>query len=137
VLLMPKRIKYRKSQRGRIRGTATRGNRVSFGLWGLQSLERGWIAAKEIESARVAATRHLGTAGRCWIRIFPHKAVTSKPLGTRMGKGKGEVERWVAVVKPGTVLFEIAGVSEEMAREAFRRQAAKLSVKTKMIGREE
>ncbi len=133
--LMPRRVKFRKSQRGRIRGNATRGNYVAFGSWGLQALERGWLPAKQIEAARVACSRHLGTQGRYWIRIFPHKAISAKPAETRMGKGKGEVEFWAAVIKPGTILFEIGGVSENVAREAFRRQAAKLSLKTKMVAR--
>lgn len=133
--LMPKRVKFRKSQRGRIRGQATRGNRVSFGEFGLQTLERGWVSAQQIEAARVAASRYLGTEGKYWIRIFPQKAVTSKPAETRMGKGKGEIEFWAAVVKPGTVLFEVGGVPETVAREVFRRQAGKLSVRVKMIKR--
>jgi len=133
--LMPKRVKYRKSHRGRIRGEATRCARVSFGSWGLQALERGRITSAQIEAARVACTRFLGNRGRYWIRIFPQKSYTAKPLESRMGKGKGEPEYWAAPVKPGTVLFEIDGVTEEMARDAFRRQAAKLPVKTKMIAR--
>ncbi len=133
--LMPKRVKFRKSQRGRIRGLATRGNRVSFGEFGLQTLERGWVSAQQIEAARVVASRYLGTEGKHWIRIFPQKAITSTPAETRMGKGKGEIEFWAAVVKPGTVLFEVGGVPETAAREVFRRQAGKLSVKVKMIKR--
>jgi len=135
VPLMPKRVKYRKSQRGRIRGFATSGNCVSFGEYGLQALERGWVTAQEIEAARVAANRYLGNQGKLWIRIFPHKSVTAKPLETRMGKGKGEVEFWTSVVKPGAVLFELGGVPETVAKEVFRRQAAKLCVKVRMIGR--
>ena len=133
--LMPKRVKFRKTQRGRIRGEATRGNRVSFGEFGLQALERGWVTAQQIEAARVAASRFLGVEGKYWIRIFPHKSVSAKPAETRMGKGKGEVEFWTAVVKPGTVLFEVGGVSEELAREVFRRQAGKLSVRVRMLKR--
>ncbi|MHC4250293.1 MAG: 50S ribosomal protein L16 [Planctomycetota bacterium] len=132
---MPKRVKFRKTQRRRIRGEATRGNRVSFGDYGLQALERGWITAQQIEAARVAASRYLGLDGKYWIRIFPQKCVTSKPAETRMGKGKGEIEFWAAVVKPGTVLFEVGGVPEPVAREVFRRQAGKFSVKVRMLKR--
>ena len=132
---MPKRVKFRKVQKGRIRGQATRGNRVSFGDFGLQSLERGLVTAQQIEAARVAASRYLGTDGKYWIRIFPQKSVTSKPAETRMGKGKGEIEFWAAVVKPGTVLFEVGGVPEQVAREVFRRQASKFSVKVRMLKR--
>ena len=133
--LMPKRVKYRKAQRGRIRGNATRGNEVHFGDYGLQTLERGYISAQQIEAARVACTRYIGQEGRYWVRIFPHKPITSIPAETRMGKGKGEVEYWAAVVKPGTVIFEVGGVSEEVAREVFRRQAGKLAIRVKMIKR--
>ena len=133
--LMPKRVKFRKSQRGRIRGRATRGNRVSFGDYGLQAIERGWITAQQIEAARVTASRFLGLEGKYWIRIFPHKSVSAKPAETRMGKGKGEIDFWAAVVKPGTVIFEVGGVSESLAREVFRRQAGKFSVKVKMLKR--
>ena len=133
--LMPKRVKFRKIQKGRIRGQATRGNRVSFGDFGLQALERGLVTAQQIEAARVAASRYLGTDGKYWIRIFPQKSVTSKPAETRMGKGKGEIEFWAAVVKPGTVLFEVGGVPEQVAREVFRRQAGKFSVKVRMLKR--
>ncbi len=133
--LMPKRVKFRKSQRSRIRGEATRGNRVSFGDFGLQALERGWVTAQQIEAARVAASRYLGLDGKYWIRIFPQKAVTSKPAETRMGKGKGEIDFWAAVVKPGTVLFEVGGVPESVAREVFRRQAGKFAVKVRMLKR--
>jgi large subunit ribosomal protein L16 len=135
VPLMPKRVKFRKVQKGRIRGQATRGNRVSFGDFGLQSLERGLVTAQQIEAARVAASRYLGTDGKYWIRIFPQKSVTSKPAETRMGKGKGEIEFWAAVVKPGTVLFEVGGVPEQVAREVFRRQAGKFAVKVRMLKR--
>ncbi len=133
--LMPRRIKFRKTQKGRIRGNATRGNKVSFGEYGLQSLQRGLVTAQQIEAARVTASRYLGTEGRYWIRIFPHKPVTSKPAETRMGKGKGEVAFWAAVVKPGTVLFEVGGVPEAVAKEVFRRQSGKFSVRVKMIAR--
>ena len=133
--LMPKRVKFRKLQRRRIRGEATRGNRVSYGDYGLQALERGLITAQQIEAARVAASRYLGTDGKYWIRIFPHKSVTGKPAETRMGKGKGEIDFWAAVVKPGTVLFEVGGVPEVVAREVFRRQAGKFPVKVRMLKR--
>jgi len=135
VPLMPKRVKYRKTQRRKIRGQATRGNRVSFGEYGLQVLERGWITAQQIEAARVAASRYLGTNGKYWIRIFPHKSVSSTPAETRMGKGKGEIDFWAAVVKPGTVVFEVGGVPEPVAREVFRLQAGKFSVKVRMLKR--
>jgi large subunit ribosomal protein L16 len=135
VPLMPKRVKFRKTQRGRIRGEAQNGNRVSYGDFGLQSLERGWVTARQIEAARVAASRFLGSQGKHWIRIFPHKSVTKKPLETRMGKGKGEVEFWAAVVKPGTVMFELSGVSETLAKDIFRRQAMKLPVKVRLVKR--
>lgn len=133
--LMPKRVMYRKSQRGRIRGSATRGNYVAYGDYGLMSLDPGWITAQQIEAGRVVLSRSLGFEGRYWCRIFPHKAVTAKPAETRQGGGKGEVESWVAVVKPGTILFEIAGVSENVAREIFRRQAGKLPVRVKFAMR--
>ena len=132
---MPKRVKYRKQQRGRIRGKATRGNFVAFGDYGLQAMERGRLSAQQIETARVAGSHFLGGQGKYWIRIFPHQSVTATAAETRMGKGKGEVEYWAAAVKPGTVLFEIGDVPETVAREAFRRQAAKLPVKTRMISR--
>jgi large subunit ribosomal protein L16 len=135
VPLMPKRVKFRKVQKGRIRGQATRGNRVSFGDYGLQALGRGLVTAQQIEAARVAASRYLGTDGKYWIRIFPQKSVTSKPAETRMGKGKGEIEFWAAVVKPGTVLFEVGGVPEQVAREVFRRQAGKFAVRVRMLKR--
>lgn len=128
--LMPKRVKHRKFQRGRIRGNATSGNHVAFGDFGIQSLEAGRITSAQIEAARVAANRLVGQMGKIWIRIFPNKSATARPAETRMGKGKGEVSYWFANVKPGTMLFEIGGVSEDIAREAFRRQAYKLPVKT-------
>ncbi len=127
--LMPKRVKFRKSQRGRIRGKATRGNTVAFGDFGLQALEPGWITARQIEAGRVAATHFLHREGRVYIRIFPAKPVSAKPLETRMGKGKGETEDWVAVVKPGTVMFEIGGVDEATAKQALRRVASKMPVR--------
>jgi len=132
---MPKRYKYRKSHKGRIRGKAARGNFVAFGSFGLQSMQHGRINGKQIEAARVAVRRIIGNQARYWIRIFPQKAYTKKPAETRMGKGKGDVEYWAAVVRPGTVLFEIDGVPEEVARAAFRSQAAKLSVRCKMVSR--
>ena len=132
---MPKRVKYRKAQKGRIRGNATRGNKVAFGDFGLQSLEAGRVTARHIEAGRVAATHYLHREGRVYIRIFPHKPVTSKPLETRMGKGKGEVDIWTAVVKPGTVMYEIGGVTEEVAKSALVRIAHKLPVRTRFISR--
>ncbi|MEK7243254.1 MAG: 50S ribosomal protein L16, partial [Thermodesulfobacteriota bacterium] len=118
-MLMPKRVKYRKLQRGRMSGKATRGNTVAFGEYALQATECGWVTARQIEAARVAMTRHVKRGGKIWIRIFPHKSVTRKPAETRMGKGKGAPEEWVAVIKPGVVLYEIEGVSKEIAKEAF------------------
>ncbi|MFA6134367.1 MAG: 50S ribosomal protein L16 [Phycisphaerae bacterium] len=133
--LMPKRVKHRKQQRGVMRGMATRGNTVSFGDYGLQSLDLAWVTAKQLEAGRVAATHFLHREGRVYIRVFPEKPVTSKPLETRMGTGKGEVENWVAVVKPGTILFEIGGVDEPTAKAALRRVAQKMPVHCRMIGR--
>jgi len=133
--LMPKRVKYRKQQRGRNRGMATRGNTVAFGDFGLQALNHGWVTARQIEAGRVAATHFLHREGRVHIRIFPDKSITSKPLEVRMGKGKGEIEAWVAVVKPGTVLYEIGGVDEETARRALRRVANKMPVRCRLITR--
>ena len=134
--LMPKRTKYRKQQKGRIRGKASRGNRVTDGEYGLQSLELGHITSNQIEAARVAMTRYVKRGGKVWIKIFPDKPITKKPAETRMGKGKGAVEYWVAPVKPGRILFEIAEVSEEVAREALRLASHKLPVKTKFVTRE-
>jgi len=134
--LMPKKTKFRKQQKGRNRGKATRGNTVTYGEYGLQALELGQITSNQIEAARVAMTRHIKRGGQVWIKIFPDKPLTAKPIGTRMGKGKGAVERWVANVKPGRVMFEIAGVPEEVAREALRLAGSKLSVKTKFIRKE-
>ena len=134
--LMPKRTKYRKMQKGRNRGKATRGNVVNEGEYGLQTLEAGLITANQIESARVALTRYIKRGGKVWIKIFPNKPITKKPAETRMGKGKGAPEYWVAPVKPGRVMFEIAGVPEETAREALRLAAQKLPVKAKFLARE-
>jgi large subunit ribosomal protein L16 len=133
--MMPKRVKYRKSHRGRIRGFATSGNYVAFGDYGLQAMQPGWLSAQQIEAARVVISRFLGTEGRYWCRIFPHKSITAIAAETRMGKGKGEIEYWAAVVKPGTVLFEIAGLTEAAAKEAFRLQSGKLPVWTKFVKR--
>ena len=134
--LMPKRTKYRKQQKGRVRGKAMRGNKVTDGEYGIQSLELGFITSNQIEAARVAMTRYIKRGGKVWIKIFPDKPITKKPAETRMGKGKGAVEYWVAVVKPGRVMFEIAGVPEETAREALRLAANKLSVKCKFVKKE-
>lgn len=133
--MMPKRVKYRKFQKGRVHGKATRGNTVSYGEYGIQTLEAGRISSHVIEAGRMAATHCLHREGRVYIRIFPHKSITGKPLETRMGKGKGEVTDWVAVVKPGTVMFEIGGVSEETARLVFARVAYKMPVKTRFVTR--
>ncbi len=135
-MLMPKRTKYRKTQRGRMKGKALRGNSLSFGEYGLQALEPSWITDRQIEAARVAMTRHIKRGGKVWIRIFPDKVVTKKPAETRMGSGKGAPEYWVAVVKPGRILFEVAGVSEELAREAMRLAAFKLPIRTRILTRE-
>ncbi|MCK4831130.1 MAG: 50S ribosomal protein L16 [Anaerolineales bacterium] len=134
-MLMPKRVKYRKQFRGRMRGKATRGNTVAFGEFGLQSLEPAWITSRQIESARRAMVRHMKRRGKLWIRIFPHKSVTKRAAETRMGKGKGAVDHWVAVVKPGSVMFEVGGVTEEVAREAMHRASYKLPVRCQVIGR--
>ena len=133
--LMPRRVKHRKSQRGRIKGNASRGNTVVFGNWGLQSLEPGHVTAQTIEACRIAATQYVRGEGKVYIRIFPHKSVTARPLETRMGKGKGEPARWVAVVKPGTVMFELSGVGKDAARDCFNRVAHKLPVKVRLVGR--
>ena len=134
--LMPKRSKFRKMQKGRNRGKATRGIKVTDGEYGLQAVEAGAIKSNQIEAARIAMTRYIKRGGKVWIKIFPNKPITTKPIGTRMGKGKGAPEYWVAVVKPGRVMFEIEGVSEEVAREALRLAAQKLPVKTKFVKRE-
>jgi len=136
-MLMPKRVKYRKAHRGRMKGRAYRGAEVSFGEFGLQALEPAWITSRQIEAARRAIVRHVKRAGKVWIRIFPDKPVTKKPAETRMGSGKGAVDHWVAVVKPGRILFEIAGVREDVAREAFRLASHKLPIKTQFVAREE
>lgn len=133
MLLMPKRVKYRKSQRGSRKGTASRGTNLSFGEHGLKSLGRAWVKSAQIESCRVAISRHMKRKGRLWIRIFPYKPVSKKPIETRQGKGKGNPEYWVAVVKPGTMLFEVGGVSEQIARGALRLAAAKLGIPTKYV----
>jgi large subunit ribosomal protein L16 len=135
-MLQPKRVKYRKQQKGKIRGNATRGNTVAFGDYGLQTLDAGWITNRQIEAARVAMTRHIKRGGKVWIRIFPDKPITSKPAETRMGKGKGSPEGWVAPVKPGRVMFELEGVDESIARRAMDLAAAKLPVKTRFLVRE-
>ena len=132
---MPKRVKHRKVQRGRIKGNATRGETVAFGDFGLQSVEGGWISAQTIEAGRIAVQQYLRSDGRLYIRIFPHRSVTSIPLETRMGKGKGEPDFWAAVVKPGTVMYEIGGVPEETAKMCFNRLAHKLPVKCRLIKR--
>ncbi|MCI8335621.1 MAG: 50S ribosomal protein L16 [Peptococcaceae bacterium] len=136
-MLLPKRVKYRRQHRGRMRGAAHKGNFVSYGEYGLQSLESAWITSRQIEAARIAMTRYIKRGGQVWIKIFPHKPVTEKPAETRMGSGKGSPEYWVAVVKPGRVMFELAGVSEEVAREALRLAQHKLPVKCKFVKREE
>jgi large subunit ribosomal protein L16 len=131
-MMMPKRVKWRKQQRGRIRGNATRGATVAFGEFGLQALEPGWIPSRTIEAARIACSRGAPEA-KIWIRIFPHKSVSSTPAETRLGTGKGDIDYWTAVVKPGTVLFEIGGVSADIAKKAFNRVAHKLPVKVRMV----
>jgi large subunit ribosomal protein L16 len=133
--LMPKRVKHRKSQRGRIKGEATRGNRVVFGEFGLQAVEGGWISAATIEAGRIAAQQYLRNEGRLYIRIFPHKPITSIPLETRMGKGKGEPDYWAAAIRPGAVLYEIGGVTEEAARLCFTRLAHKMPVRVRFLRR--
>ena len=134
-MLMPKRVKYRKQMRGRMKGKATRGAAVHFGDYGLQALEPGWVSARQIEAARRAIVRAVRRRGKVWIRIFPDKPVTQKPAETRMGKGKGNVEYWVAVVRPGRILFEIGGLPDDIAREALRRASYKLSIKSKIVTR--
>ena len=133
--LMPKRVKHRKSQRGRIKGNATRGNKVVFGDFGLQSLEGGWIRAATIEAGRIAAQQYIRGEGRLYVRLFPHRSITSTPLETRMGKGKGEPEAWVATVRPGTVLYELGGVTEEQAKICFARLAHKMPVRVRLVKR--
>lgn len=136
-MLMPKRVKYRKEHRGKMRGRAKGGTEIAFGQYGLQALDPAWITSRQIEAARIAMTRYMKRGGKVWIKIFPQKPYTSKPLEVRMGSGKGAPEGWVAVVKPGKILFEIGGVSEEVANEALRLAAHKLPIKTKFVQREE
>ena len=136
-MLQPKKVKYRKRHRGRMRGRAKGGDYLSFGDYGLQALEPGWITSRQIESARIAITRHIKRQGKVWIRIFPDKPVTAKPLETRMGKGKGNPEGWVAVVKPGRVLYELEGVDPELGKEAMRLASHKLPIKVKFLSRHE
>ena len=135
-MLLPKRVKYRRVQRGRLKGKANRGNKVNYGEYGLQALQPAWITSNQIEAARIAMTRYIKRGGQVWIKIFPDKPVTEKPAETRMGSGKGSPEYWVAVVKPGRVMFEIAGVSEEIAREAMRLAMHKLPIKCKFVKKE-
>ncbi|MBA4158096.1 MAG: 50S ribosomal protein L16 [Gemmatimonadetes bacterium] len=135
-MLAPKRVKYRKQMKGRMRGKATRGNYVAFGDYGLQALEPGWVTSRTIEAARIAMTRHIKRGGKVWIRIFPDKSITKKPLEVRMGKGKGNPEMWVAVVKPGRIMFELEGVAPDVAKRAMQLAAAKLPVKSRFIVRE-
>lgn len=134
-MLMPKRVKYRKRQKGRMSGKAGRGNKVSFGDYGLKALEPGWITNRQIEAGRIAITRHVKRGGKVWIRIFPDKPVSHKPAETRMGKGKGSPDSWVAVVKPGRIMYELEGVPEEIAREAFRLASHKFGIATKFVSR--
>jgi len=136
-MLAPKKVKYRKPQKGRMKGMAVRGSHVAFGTFGLKALEPGWITSRQIEAARIVLSRSIKKVGKVWIRIFPHKAITKKPAETRMGKGKGSPEYWVAVVKPGRILFEIDGLNFEEAQEAFRKCANKLPLKAKMVPRRE
>ncbi len=136
-MLLPKRVKYRRVQRGRLKGVAHRGNTVTYGDFGLQALEPAWITSRQIEAARIAMTRYIKRGGKVWIKIFPDKPITEKPAETRMGSGKGSPEYWVAVVKPGRVMFEIAGVDEALAREAMRLAANKLPIKCKFITKAE
>ena len=136
-MLSPKRVKFRKMFKGRTTGLSHRGNEVSFGNFGLQAMEPGWVSNRQIEAARVALTRHIKRGGKVWIRVFPDKPITKKPAETRMGKGKGSPEGWVAVVKPGRMMFELEGVTREIAEKAMALASAKLSVKTKFVAREE
>lgn len=134
-MLMPKKVKHRRVMKGRMRGKATRGENLDFGDYGLKALEAGWITDRQIEAARIAMTRHVKRGGKIWIRMFPDKPITKKPAETRMGSGKGAPDHWVAVVKPGRVLYEIEGVDKELAREAFRLAAQKLPIKTRFVSR--
>jgi len=136
-MLMPKKVKFRKMQKGRMNGKAYRGSTVTFGEFGMKALEPGWISSRQIEAARIAITRHAKRGCKVWIRIFPDKPITKKPAETRMGKGKGALEYWVAVVKPGRILYEMSGVSEELAKEAFRLASHKLSLETRFVKRDE
>lgn len=136
-MLMPKRVKYRRVHRGRMKGNATRGNKITYGEYGLQAIEPAWITSNQIEAARRAMTRYVKRGGNVWIKIFPDKPVTEKPAETRMGSGKGSPEYWVAVVKPGRIMFEMGGVTEEVAKEAMRLAAHKLPIKTKFIARDD
>lgn len=136
-MLVPKRVKHRKQQRGRMKGRAVRGTEITFGEYGLQALEPAWITNQQIEAARIALTRHIKRGGKIWVKIFPDKPVTAKPAETRMGSGKGAPEKWVAVVKPGRIMFEMAGVDEETAREAMRLASHKLPIKTRFAIRDE
>ncbi|MCG3157963.1 MAG: 50S ribosomal protein L16 [bacterium] len=136
-MLMPKRVKFRKQQRGRMKGTAQRGNHIAFGEFALKAVEPAWITARQLEASRVAMTRHLKRGGKVWIRVFPDKPVTEKPAETRMGKGKGTPEYWVAVIKPGRILFEIGGVAKDVAQEAMRLAAHKLPIKTRFVSASE
>ena len=134
-MLAPRKVKYRKPQKGRMKGMSVRGSHVAFGTFGLKALEPGWITSRQIEAARIVLSRSIKKVGKVWIRIFPHKAITKKPAETRMGKGKGALDHWVAVIKPGRILFEIDGVSKEEADKAFRDAGHKLPVKTKVVER--
>ena len=134
-MLMPSKVKYRKQQRGRMRGTALRGSELSFGEYGLQALEPGWLTARQIEAGRVAVQRHVKRGGKLWIRVFPDKPITKKPLETRMGKGKGAPEGWVCVIKPARILFEMEGIDEKTARVAFKLAADKIGIKTRFVSR--
>lgn len=136
-MLIPKRVKYRKQQRGRLRGKAKRGTKIDYGEFGLMALEPAWITNRQIEAARIAMTRHIKRGGKVWIKMFPDKPITAKPAETRMGSGKGAPEYWVAVVKPGRIMFEIAGIPEDVAREAMRLASHKLPIKTKFVSRKE
>ena len=136
-MLMPKRVKYRRVQRGRLKGKASRGNTLAYGQYGLVAVEPAWITSQQIEAARIAMTRYIRRGGNVWIKVFPDKPITEKPAETRMGSGKGSPEYWVAVVKPGRVMFEIGGVSEELAREAMRLAANKLPIKCKFVSKQE
>ena len=136
-MLLPKRVKYRRVQRGRMKGKATRGNTITYGEYGLQALEPAWISSAQIEAARVAMTRYIKRGGQVWIKIFPDKPITQKPAETRMGSGKGSPEYWVAVVKPGRVMFELGGVSEDLAREAMRLASHKLPIKCKFVKKQD